>query len=264
MWCGCHRPWTISSDSIFGETLWSLYWSSWATVAGTILFRSPIYLSNNNLTANQQKDLCFSRVSLVRRHWAWLWLIIELDCLTGDALDQLTLSIQSRSRGYKKPALATVFLLNNYNHILRQIRTPPLNAVFDDSTEMKFSKLVKKQIDSYQDSWKPCVENLMDVTYVRGGTIKNSMGSGERQLVKERFKVKRECGSIVFNKVAHMIALRTLIPSLKRFGVHRQLMLSLMLNCELKSFVMSRMFWCQCMVVSWTSKSSSFSIVNVH
>ncbi|KAI7875888.1 hypothetical protein K492DRAFT_213748 [Lichtheimia hyalospora FSU 10163] len=111
-----------------------------------------------------------------------------LQSFFGDALDQLTLSIQSRSRGYKKPALATVFLLNNYNHILRQIRTPPLNAVFDDSTEMKFSKLVKKQIDSYQDSWKPCVENLMDVTYVRGGTIKNAMGSGERQLVKERFK----------------------------------------------------------------------------
>ncbi|KAJ8658405.1 hypothetical protein O0I10_005757 [Lichtheimia ornata] len=111
-----------------------------------------------------------------------------LQSFFGDALDQLTMSIQSRSRGYKKPALATIFLLNNYNHILRQIRTPPLNAVFDDSTEMKFSKLVKKQIDSYQDSWKPCVENLMDVTYVRGGTIKNSMGSGERQLVKERFK----------------------------------------------------------------------------
>ncbi|KAI9316495.1 Cullin repeat-like-containing domain protein [Dichotomocladium elegans] len=105
-----------------------------------------------------------------------------------DALDQLTLSIQSRSRGYKKPTLATVFLLNNYNHILRQIRTPPLNAIFDDASEMKYSKLVKKQIDSYQDSWKPCVENLMDVTYVRSGTIKNAMGSGDRQLIKERFK----------------------------------------------------------------------------
>ncbi|KAI8088102.1 Cullin repeat-like-containing domain protein [Gilbertella persicaria] len=105
-----------------------------------------------------------------------------------DALDQMTLALQLKSRGYKKPTLATLFLLNNYNHILRQIRSPPLNAIFDDGSEMKFGKLVKKQLDAYQESWKPCVENLMDVTYVRGGSIKSSMGSQERQLIKERFK----------------------------------------------------------------------------
>ncbi|CAO3704101.1 unnamed protein product [Rhizopus stolonifer] len=105
-----------------------------------------------------------------------------------DALDQMTIALQLKSRGYKKPTLTTLFLLNNYNHILRQIRSPPLNAIFDEGSEMKFSKLVKKQLDAYQESWKPCVENLMDVTYVRGGAIKNSMGNAERQLVKERFK----------------------------------------------------------------------------
>ncbi|KAL4209083.1 Cullin repeat-like-containing domain protein [Rhizopus microsporus] len=105
-----------------------------------------------------------------------------------DALDQMTVALQIKSRGYKKPTLATLFLLNNYNHILRQIRSPPLNAIFDEGSEMKFGKLVKKQLDAYQESWKPCVENLMDVTYVRGGSIKSSMGSAERQLIKERFK----------------------------------------------------------------------------
>ncbi|KAI8365409.1 Cullin repeat-like-containing domain protein [Choanephora cucurbitarum] len=105
-----------------------------------------------------------------------------------DALDQMTMTLQLKSRGYKKPTLATLFLLNNYNHILRQIRSPPLNSIFDDGSEIKFGKLVKKQLDAYQESWKPCVENLMDVTYVRGGSIKNSMGSQDRQLVKERFK----------------------------------------------------------------------------
>ncbi|CAO3645497.1 unnamed protein product [Mucor fragilis] len=105
-----------------------------------------------------------------------------------DALDQMTVALQLKSRGYKKQTLATLFLLNNYNHVLRQIRSPPLNAIFDDGSEMKFGKLVKKQLDAYQESWKPCVENLMDVTYVRGGAIKSSMGSQERQLIKERFK----------------------------------------------------------------------------
>ncbi|KAF7727801.1 exocyst complex component exo70 [Apophysomyces ossiformis] len=79
-----------------------------------------------------------------------------------EALDQMTISLQSKSRGYRKAVLATVFLLNNYNHTLRQIRSPPLNAIFDESVEMNFSKLVKKQLDAYQESWKTCVENLMD------------------------------------------------------------------------------------------------------
>ncbi|KAI8973416.1 Cullin repeat-like-containing domain protein [Mycotypha africana] len=105
-----------------------------------------------------------------------------------DALDQMTSTLQQKSRGYKKPTLATIFLLNNYNHILRQIRSPPLNAIFDDASEMQFSKLVKKQLDAYQESWKPCVENLMDVTYVQQGAIKKTMGSQEKQMVKDRFK----------------------------------------------------------------------------
>ncbi|CAO3589024.1 unnamed protein product [Absidia cylindrospora] len=105
-----------------------------------------------------------------------------------DALDQLCISLQTKSRGYKKPTLATVFLLNNYNYILRQIRSPPLNAIFDEHTEVKFGKLVKKQLDAYQESWKPCVENLMDVTYVRGGTIKNALSGADRQMVKDKFK----------------------------------------------------------------------------
>ncbi|KAI8974745.1 Cullin repeat-like-containing domain protein [Pilobolus umbonatus] len=111
-----------------------------------------------------------------------------LDAFFEDALEQLVQTLQVKARGYKKQTLSTLFLLNNYNHILRQIRSPPLNAIFDDKSEMKFGTLVKKQLDSYQESWKPCVENLMDVTYVRGGAIKSSMGSAERQLIKDRFK----------------------------------------------------------------------------
>ncbi|KAI8878474.1 Exo70 exocyst complex subunit [Backusella circina FSU 941] len=105
-----------------------------------------------------------------------------------DALDQIVIALQTKAKGYKKLTLATLFLLNNYNHILKQIRSPPLNALFDDGSEMKFGTLVKKQLDAYQESWKPCIENLMDVSYVKGGGLKTSMGSGERQLVKERFK----------------------------------------------------------------------------
>ncbi|KAG2229148.1 hypothetical protein INT48_000957 [Thamnidium elegans] len=106
-----------------------------------------------------------------------------------DALDQMTVALQLKSRGYKKPTLATLFLLNNYNHILRQIRSPPLNAIFDDGSEMKFGKLVKKQLDAYQESWKPCVENLMDVTYVRGGAINKSMEFEEISRAQQTYAI---------------------------------------------------------------------------
>lgn len=106
-----------------------------------------------------------------------------------DVLDQLNNTLQVKSKAYRKPALAVIFLLNNYNHVLRQIRSPPLNAVFDEVREARFGKLVRRQMDSYQETWKPCIENLMDVTYVRGGAIKQSLGNNEKQQIKDKFRV---------------------------------------------------------------------------
>ena len=106
-----------------------------------------------------------------------------------DALDQLNTTLQNKSKNYRKPALAVIFLLNNYNHVLRQIRSPPLNALFDEGREARFSKLVRRQMDAYQETWKPCIENLMDVTYVRGGAIRQSLGNNERQQIKDKFRV---------------------------------------------------------------------------
>jgi hypothetical protein len=146
-----------------------------------------------------------------------------------DALDQMTIGLQVKARGYKKPTLATLFLLNNYNHILRQIRSPPLNAIFDDGSELKFGKLVKKQLDAYQESWKPCVENLMDVTYVRGGAIKNSLGNGDKQTIKDRFKVGY-CLSRLFFSISHYLSIRISMQRLKTYQGLSKHMLFLILN----------------------------------
>ncbi|CAM0136207.1 exocyst complex component exo70 [Umbelopsis sp. WA50703] len=105
-----------------------------------------------------------------------------------DVLDQLNNTLQAKSKSYRKPALAVIFLLNNYNHVLRQIRSPPLNAIFDEGREARFGKLVRRQMDAYQETWKPCIENLMDVTYVRGGAIKQTLGNNEKQQIKDKFR----------------------------------------------------------------------------
>ncbi|CAB4418029.1 unnamed protein product [Rhizophagus irregularis] len=54
--------------------------------------------------------------------------------------------------------------------------------------ERKYEKMVKKYNDGYQDTWKPCFSNLMDTTWVRGGSALKALGSNEKSIVKEKFK----------------------------------------------------------------------------
>lgn len=110
---------------------------------------------------------------------------------SGDVLDILVSTLTVRSKTYKRPALASIFLLNNFNHIARQLRSPALSAVADEEMQTRFAKLVRRQIDGYQDSWKACAENLMDVTYVKGGALKTNLGNSDKQIIKDKFKV---CG----------------------------------------------------------------------
>ncbi|CAG8656544.1 42549_t:CDS:10 [Gigaspora margarita] len=105
----------------------------------------------------------------------------------ADILECLAQSLDSKARTYKKPALTSIFLLNNYYYILKSIRTQFM-SVLDPEVESKFDKMVKKWNDAYQDTWKSCFSNLMDYTWVRGGALKTTLGSNEKQTVKEKFK----------------------------------------------------------------------------
>ncbi|CAG8439218.1 7431_t:CDS:10 [Ambispora leptoticha] len=105
----------------------------------------------------------------------------------ADCLETLSNSLDSKARTYKKAALTCIFLLNNYHYILKTIKAQFVLLV-DKEVESKYEKLVKKYNDAYQDTWKPCINHLMDYTYVRGGTLKTTLGSNDKQSVKERFK----------------------------------------------------------------------------
>ncbi|KAG9284089.1 hypothetical protein G9A89_022863 [Geosiphon pyriformis] len=105
----------------------------------------------------------------------------------ADCLEALSNSLDSKARTYKKPALTCIFLLNNYQYILKTIKSQFVLLV-DKEIENKYERLVKKYNDAYQDTWKPCFSHLMDYTYVRGGTLKTTLGSTDKQSVKERFK----------------------------------------------------------------------------
>ncbi|OZJ04293.1 hypothetical protein BZG36_02573 [Bifiguratus adelaidae] len=105
-----------------------------------------------------------------------------------EILDVLVQTLQQKSKGYRKPALTAIFLLNNFHHIAKQVRQVPLSSILDESVEQKFARLVRRQLDTYQDSWKPCVENLMDITYVKGGSLKTTLNSADKQAIKDKFK----------------------------------------------------------------------------
>ncbi|CAG8625894.1 1779_t:CDS:10, partial [Paraglomus brasilianum] len=104
----------------------------------------------------------------------------------ADCLDALATGLENRAKAYKKSALTYIFLLNNYHYVLKSIRTQYV-PLLDKEVETKFERAVKKNNDSYQDTWKVCFGFLMDYTYVRGGALKSSIGS-DKQSAKERFK----------------------------------------------------------------------------
>ncbi|CAG8472348.1 12990_t:CDS:10 [Acaulospora morrowiae] len=132
-------------------------------------------MSEKDLNFSRDKNGRASSGSVIIRHYF------------ADVLESLAQSLDSKSKTYKKAALTSIFLLNNYHYILKSIRTQFL-SVLDPEIEFKYEKLVKKYNDAYQDSWKPCCGNLMDYTMVRGGTLKSTLGSNEKQNVKEKFK----------------------------------------------------------------------------
>ncbi|RKP08888.1 Cullin repeat-like-containing domain protein, partial [Thamnocephalis sphaerospora] len=106
-----------------------------------------------------------------------------------DVIDTLMASLESLSRSYGKPTLAAIFLMNNYRYIVQSI-DQSFRKWVGDTAPQKYHQLVKKQQDLYQDSWKPVIGILMDVTYIKGGEVKKSLSSSEKAQIKEKFRVR--------------------------------------------------------------------------
>ncbi|KAF9317441.1 exocyst complex component exo70 [Podila horticola] len=118
----------------------------------------------------------------------------------ADVLEALVQNIDSKSKFYKKgQSLTQLFLLNNYFYISKSVRTHPglldlingpdaANAPANSLTSAVYERPLKQNADLYQDNWKPCVEHLMDVTYVHEGGVQHVLNSNQRQMVKDKFK----------------------------------------------------------------------------
>ncbi|KAF9388708.1 exocyst complex component exo70 [Podila verticillata] len=118
----------------------------------------------------------------------------------ADVLEALVQNIDVKSKFYKKgQTLTQLFLLNNYFYISKSVRTHPglldlingpdaANTPANSLASAVYERPLKQNADLYQDNWKPCVEHLMDVTYVHDGGVQHALNSNQRQVVKDKFK----------------------------------------------------------------------------
>ncbi|KAI1886433.1 hypothetical protein AGOR_G00195710 [Albula goreensis] len=106
------------------------------------------------------------------------------------ALGNLQLNLLNKSKVYDYSALSAIFLLNNYNYILKSLQKSELIqlvAVTHAQVESSYQELIQQQIQVYQRSWWRVTEFLMDrntPTFQPGTKLKDK----ERQLIKDKFK----------------------------------------------------------------------------
>ncbi|EMR08839.1 hypothetical protein PNEG_02626 [Pneumocystis murina B123] len=110
----------------------------------------------------------------------------------SEVVDILYSQIEQKARILlKKNSHLSLFLLNNLSYIEKNIKNTNLSSAISLNIFEKIAKIKNRYIDEYLETWKGCAENLLDVTYVRGGianSIKLTLGSKERDAIKEKFK----------------------------------------------------------------------------
>ena len=111
-----------------------------------------------------------------------------------DVIETLISQLEGRARLLiKKSATIAVFMINNIAYIESGVRKSELWGVMSSSSSpangakrIEFHR--KRFVEMYLEGWKECAAYLMDVTYIKGGN-KMSLGSKDKEAVKEKFKV---------------------------------------------------------------------------
>ncbi|KAI8928584.1 Cullin repeat-like-containing domain protein [Entophlyctis helioformis] len=105
-------------------------------------------------------------------------------------VESLLTDLETKSKGYKRPTLTTLFLLNNYHYILKSIKgTKSLAESIGPDVLDSLEKSIKRQLDVYRNSWMPIIEHLMDTTKISDqGKIVTSLSKAQRETIKDKFK----------------------------------------------------------------------------
>ncbi|CDQ93266.1 unnamed protein product, partial [Oncorhynchus mykiss] len=108
-------------------------------------------------------------------------------------LEHLQYNLQSKAKVYEDHALGAIFLLNNYNYILKSMKKSSLFEVVKTSgrdPEVEYGELIEQQKQVYQHSWLKVTECLTEKnlpTFKPGDKLKEK----DCQVIKDKFKVRQ-------------------------------------------------------------------------
>ncbi|KAJ3330165.1 Exocyst complex component 7 [Blyttiomyces sp. JEL0837] len=92
--------------------------------------------------------------------------------LVVELLESLYVNLDLKAKAYKKPTLSTIFLLNNYHYVFKQMKALNITSLVGSRLEDKYETGYMKQQEIYRDS----------------GGIKQSLTKAQRETIKDKFK----------------------------------------------------------------------------
>ncbi|CAB4006486.1 exocyst complex component 7 isoform X2 [Paramuricea clavata] len=111
-------------------------------------------------------------------------------------LGALGLNLELKSKSYVhiagQPALSGIFLLNNYNYILKRLqRTGVLLLMSEGGSieiESQYMKLIEEQKVSYRKGWNKVMSYLLETDKPFTQSKDAKVGQKQKQLIKDKFK----------------------------------------------------------------------------
>jgi hypothetical protein len=70
--------------------------------------------------------------------------------LVTKIIEALIVDIDIKAKGYKKPIIGTVFLLNNYHYMVKNLKNSQLMESVELLLVQNLEKLISKQLDAYR------------------------------------------------------------------------------------------------------------------
>ncbi|XP_031499625.1 exocyst complex component EXO70A1-like [Nymphaea colorata] len=120
----------------------------------------------------------------------------QLASVAMQIMSSLQTNLDGKSKQYRDPALAEIFLMNNVHYIVRSVRRSEAKDLLGDDWVQRHRKIVQQHANVYKRiTWKKIIQSLS----VQGlGSLGSSSGGGSdganssgvtRTMVKERFKI---------------------------------------------------------------------------
>ncbi|XP_020611078.1 exocyst complex component 7-like [Orbicella faveolata] len=111
-------------------------------------------------------------------------------------LGALGLNLELKARVYEAPTLCSLFLLNNYNYIVKALQRLGLLALLQEGgisgVEKQYQQLIDEQKTTYQKCWGKVLNFLLEMEKPMSGHRVNEpqtkLKDKQRQMIKDKFK----------------------------------------------------------------------------